>query len=100
MPFDVKWVARESPILHAMDVAVLDGVMVNVIESMPVISLGTKTAIPMIMPNLTSASLVQPIQVMRCTSMPAFNKALEFQPGIAFHQNMIMVIKDDPRIQL
>ncbi|MCP4357139.1 MAG: hypothetical protein GY796_03860, partial [Chloroflexi bacterium] len=66
--------AGKGPVSQLFNIAVFNGIVVNVVKSSPVILFAPNTSIPIVVPKLAAWSFVLPVEGGGCTSMQLFKE--------------------------
>jgi len=89
-------VTGELPIPQVPHIAMLDRVVVNVVETCPQVSLSSDATIPIIMPNLPAYRAVLLIDLARGAAVKPSEESKEGLALLGFEDHMVVVIKDYP----
>ncbi len=92
-------IAGKFIVLHFFAIAMLNAVMMQIIEMRPKISFGADAPIPIILPDFSATTVLQGIYFIGITSMNFAEHFGQISPDSCFKQEMIVIVQNDPGIQ-
>lgn len=91
---------RIFPIFGMFDVAMLDGIYMDVIEARPKIAFAADTGIPVTVPNRSAQRMIQRVQFFGSPPIQPLHELSQFNSMPRKKEKVIMVGKDNPCRQI